>query len=101
MQDSGNEIAMPSGTDFSQWHTYGLLWTPGNPSTSTPGQAKWYFDNQLVRTASLPVSADTGPAPYLVLNEQVSLSGDWNTGGPPLVPALHNYVDYLRVWQAP
>jgi beta-glucanase (GH16 family) len=86
-KDGANLLPVPAGTDFSQFHTYGFLWT------ST--QLKWYFDGQLVRTATPPASANTGPAQYLLLSQQVG--SNWSEAPAP--QAYNAYFDYVRVWQ--
>lgn len=96
LSDGGNELSSAGGinfgnVDFSQWHTYGCLWTKG--------QVKWYFDDVLIRTASTPASADTGPELFLILSQQVGPG--WNTGGSPSVSTVNNYIDWVRVWQLP
>jgi beta-glucanase (GH16 family) len=89
VHDGNNLLSVPQGTDFTQYHTYGCLWT----STTI----KWYFDGQLVRTATPPASANTGPELYLMLSQQVGQN--WSTGAPSGTPAYNNYIDYVRVWQ--
>ena len=64
--NGSNTWALPGGTDLSQYHTYGFLWTPT--------EIKWYFDNTLVEsypTTSEPFNTafnNSGPF-YLILNE--------------------------------
>ena len=50
VDDSQNAFSVPAGTDFSAYHTYGVLWT----KTSIT----WYFDNQQVG------AIDTTQSPY-------------------------------------
>jgi beta-glucanase (GH16 family) len=50
VDDSQNTFSVPAGTDFSAYHTYGVLWT----KTSIT----WYFDNQQVG------AIDTTQSPY-------------------------------------
>jgi hypothetical protein len=41
---SNSEIALPTSTDFTQYHTYGYLWVPA--TSSTLGYAQYYFDEK-------------------------------------------------------
>jgi hypothetical protein len=41
-----NRRAVPEGTDFNEFHNYGLLWIPA--SATEPGRVEWYFDGQAV-----------------------------------------------------
>lgn len=88
-KDGGNLLPTPAGTDFTQYHTYGFLWT----STTL----KWYFDGQLMRTATPPASANSGPPLYLLLSQQVGQN--WSTGAPSGTRPYNHLIDYVRVWQ--
>jgi hypothetical protein len=79
-----------AGVDFTQWHTYGVLWVPG--------KVTWYFDQQPI------ISAPTYPIfdqqnYYLVLAAQEG--ADWTAGNTSGVSAssLNLYVDWVKVWQ--
>lgn len=78
------------GNDFSQWHTYGCL--------RTPGHAAWYFDNKLVLTSSLPKIFDTEDY-YIILGMQEG--ANWTYGNLQGVTATQMtlQVDWVRVWQ--
>ena len=45
MNPSGSRI-VPTGTDFTQYHTYGTLWVPA--TATTPGRVDAYFDGVLI-----------------------------------------------------
>ena len=47
VQNPNNVPSVPPGTDYSQFHVYGCLWTTN--------RVQWFFDNQLVTTVA------TGP----------------------------------------
>lgn len=79
-QNPDNEPAVPAGTDFTQWHIYGCLWTPN--------QIQWYLDNKLVMTVA------TGPGTSFTALEQNHMFLVLGTG--------KNWpmdVDYVHVWQ--
>lgn len=76
--------------DFSQYHTYGALWTTG--------QVTWYFDGNPVLSTSVPANSDA-QSYYLVLG---MLEGvDWTPGDTTgvTVSNLNLNVDYVHVWQ--
>ena len=69
---SPNSWAVPEGTSFANYNTYGILWTPTAIS--------WYFNNSFlgtVSTTSAPYnSAFNGSGPYfLILSEQAGCNG--------------------------
>src|SRR5215471_14917421 len=64
-----NAFALPGNLDFSQFHTYGLLWTPG--------KVIWYLDNQPLHSESTPAIFDRQDF-FLVLGMQEG--ADWKAG---------------------
>jgi len=75
-----NYYAMP-GVDFTQWHTYGVLWIAG--------KVIWYFDDKPVLSA----------ATYPIFDQQEG--ANWSAGNLNGVTAnsLNLYVDWVKVWQ--
>jgi beta-glucanase (GH16 family) len=90
--DSTNAYNAPSGVDLSQYHTYGVLWTPGTIS--------WYFDNQLIHSANTTAIFDQQSF-YLVLSSQEGVN--WSGGNLSGVTAttIPLNVDWVHVWQKP
>jgi hypothetical protein len=84
-----NYYVMP-GVDFSQWHTYGVLWIPG--------RVTWYFDNKPILSALTYTPFDEQEY-YLLLGAQEG--ANWNAGDTTGVSAssLNLYVDWVKVWQ--
>jgi len=85
-----NHFSLPLTTDFSQYHTYGLLWVPG--------RVTWYFDN--VPLHSEPTYDIFDKQDYfLVIGMQEG--SDWKSGDLSGVTAqsLTLTVDWVRVWQ--
>jgi hypothetical protein len=75
--------------DLSQYHTYGVLWTPG--------QVTWYFDNQALysyRTYSIFDKQNY----YLVIGSQEG--ANWSYGNLSGVSAtsIGMNVDWVHVW---
>ena len=84
-----NHIKIP-GIDFSQWHTYGVLWVPGSVT--------WYLDDAPVLSyQTFPIFDEQNF--YLMLGAQEGVK--WTIGNATGVtaPALNLYVKWVRVWQ--
>lgn len=84
-----NHVVIP-GVDFSQWHTYGVLWVPGTVT--------WYLDNSPVLTyQTFPIFDQQYY--YLMLGSQEGVN--WQTGNTTGVTAssLNLYVNWVKVWQ--
>jgi hypothetical protein len=90
--NSSNAYNVPSGVDLSQYHTYGVLWTPGTIS--------WYFDNQLIHSANTTAIFDQQTF-YVVLGSQEGIN--WGGGNLTGVTAstIPLNVDWVHVWQKP
>jgi beta-glucanase (GH16 family) len=79
-QQPNDVPTLPAGTDLSQFHTYGCLWTTN--------QITWYFDNAPVMTVA------TGPGTNFTAIEQDHMFLVLGTGKNwPMV------VDYVHAWQ--
>lgn len=85
-----NAFHLPEDADMSQFHTYGLLWKPG--------QVTWYFDNHPLHSEKTPEIVDRQDF-YLVLTMQegVNWTGDDLSGVTATRMTLN--VDWVRVWQ--
>jgi beta-glucanase (GH16 family) len=88
--NKNNFFALPGNVDLSQFHTYGLLWTPG--------KVTWYLDNQPLHSESTPAIFDRQDF-FLVLTMQEG--DDWKAGNLSGVtaPRMALNVDWVRVWQ--
>lgn len=86
--NNSNAYNVSSSVDLSQYHTYGVLWTPGTIS--------WYFDNQLIHSASTTAIFDKQHF-YLVLGSQVG--ANWSAGSGVSASTVGMQVDWVRVWQ--
>src|SRR3954452_5608643 len=85
-----NWVYLPASNDFSQWHTYGVLWVLGKVS--------WYYDNQLLFSANTTAVFDQQDF-FLVLS--MVEGANWTAGNMTGVTAstLNLNVDWVRVWQ--
>ena len=85
-----NAFHLPGNVDLNQFHTYGLLWTPG--------KVVWYLDNQPLHSESTPAVFDRQNF-FLVLGMQEG--EDWKAGNLSGVTAssMTLNVDWVRVWQ--
>lgn len=88
--NANNHFTLPENVNFSQFHTYGLLWTPG--------KVTWYLDNQPLHTEPTPAIVDKQDF-FIVLGMQAGV--DWKYGNLTGVTATNFslMVDYVRVWQ--
>src|ERR1700730_9148150 len=88
--NKNNFFALPGNVDLSQFHIYGLLWTPG--------KVTWYLDNQPLHSESTPAIFDRQDF-FLVLTMQEG--DDWKAGNLSGVtaPRMTLNVDWVRVWQ--
>jgi hypothetical protein len=75
--------------DYSQWHTYGVLWTPD--------RITWYIDGRQTVSATEGAAQMRTPM-YVLLN--LSIGGKWpgNPDATTPFPATMQ-VDYVRVWK--
>jgi hypothetical protein len=88
--NGANAYQTPSTVDFSQFHTYGVLWTPG--------KVVWYLDEKpILQSPTTPIfdSQDF----YLILGAQEGQN--WQAGDLSGVTAnrMGLDVDWVRVWQ--
>jgi len=87
---SNNRFKIPDCAQFSDYHTYGLLWEPGNVT--------WYFDNVPIHSETTKAIFDKQDF-YLVLGMQAGRN--WKYGNLEGVSAtdMELDVDWVRVWQ--
>jgi Glycosyl hydrolases family 16 len=85
-----NAFRLPGNVDLAQFHTYGLLWTPG--------KVTWYLDNQPLHSESTAAIFDRQNF-FLVFSMQEG--EDWKAGNLSGVTAssMTLKVDWVRVWQ--
>ncbi len=80
--------------DYNQWHTYGVLWLPGQP-------VRFYVDDKLAFTAESPAENPPVIDMYVSLRAGAYYNSSW--GGAPdgttRYPGTVEY-DYVRVYEA-
>lgn len=76
---TNNPPTVQTGIDYSQWHTYGALWTTN--------QIQWYLDGVLLNTLAV------GPSTSFTGIETSHVALILGTG-----PSWPMDVDYVRVW---
>lgn len=93
--NSNTNYATLPGVDFSTWHTYGCLWTPGT--------IKYYFDGNHILTTNY--AADTVPPEHPNYPIGTWSQLDKETNGMTIVLGSGNNwpldVDWVRVWGQP
>ncbi len=88
--NNGSNSYKLSGVDFTQWHTYGVLWVPG--------KVTWYFDNTpILSAATYPIFDQQNY--FLLFTTQEGV--DWTSGDTTGVTAtsMNLYIDWVKVWQ--
>jgi beta-glucanase (GH16 family) len=88
--NKNNTFDLSSDIDLSQFHVYGLLWTPG--------RVTWYLDNQPLHSENTPPIFDRQDF-FLVLG--MGEGQDWKAGNLSGITAtsMTMNVDWVRVWQ--
>jgi hypothetical protein len=71
-----NKITPPTGTNWSQWHRVSALWVPA--TSTSKGTIEFYFDNQLMNSATETWAQYTNQPP-----PPVNSSTPWVTNFPP------------------
>jgi len=87
-----NAYQLPASVDLSQFHNYGVLWTPG--------QVAWYLDGRrLNSTATFPIFDNLKQNYYLILGSQEG--ANWTYGDTTGVTAtsIGMQVEWVHVWQ--
>jgi beta-glucanase (GH16 family) len=88
--DGSNATAVPSGTDFTQYHTYAALMTP---TTVT-----WYFDNKEMHSyQTFPIF--NSQLNYLIIGDQMGCNWSYGScsGGTP--SSMNMKVQWVHVFQ--
>lgn len=95
---NSNNYQNTSGIDYSQWHTYGCLWTPG--------KVTWYFDGVAKMTQNYSATAPPSPlanGPVTPTPVGVFNILDQSPGGNSLIlgsgPGWPIDVDWVHSWQ--
>ncbi len=88
--NADNHFPLPSGFDFSQFHSYGLLWEPG--------KVTWYLDDRALHSESTYAIFDKQHF-FMVLS--MKEGANWKEGDTTGVTAqqMTLQVDWVRVWQ--
>lgn len=83
-------LAYGVGADFTQWHNYGMLWTPG--------KVTWTFDGHPVGSSATPIIMDRQ---YYQLIVGMQCGTNWILGDMTGVTATRMAleVDWVSVWQ--
>lgn len=96
----GTEYNFPSGQTAAQWHTYGMIWSPGNVQYYIDAPSNIYASFTPTSLNGLGGAVwpfDEGQSNFLIIN--LAIGGDWP--GPPdgttTFPA-EMLVDYVRIY---
>lgn len=88
--NADNRFTLSQGFDFSQFHSYGLLWQPG--------KVTWYLDQRALHSESTPAIFDKQDF-FIVLSMREG--ANWTAGDMRDVTSrkMALQVDWVRVWQ--
>jgi hypothetical protein len=106
LSNSNSIIAPPSGTDYTRYHTYGVLWVPASAANGWIGYRQAYFDgipeqavcwvgNQTYTAGVFPETVESMGSYLFSLtdHDQFMLILGGTQGGTPSMN-----VDYVRVY---
>ena len=88
--NNNNTYRLPANTDFSQFHTYGLLWQPG--------MVTWYYDNQPLMSAPTPAIFDKQDY-FMVLGMQEGATWEYGNRTGVTATQMALSVQWVRVWK--
>jgi beta-glucanase (GH16 family) len=94
--EGSNTYTFPNSVNLSQYHVYGVLWTPGLVS--------WYVDNQFLFSATFPDPAYPAFGTeqyYLILGIQEGVNFDFGDLTGVHSRSMPMEVDWVHVWQQP
>jgi Chitobiase/beta-hexosaminidase C-terminal domain/Glycosyl hydrolases family 16 len=94
--NGSNAFPVPAGTNFAQYHTYGVLWTAAAVS--------WYFDNVLMGSQSITgeycsTNYSSTQNYYLILSQQNGCK--WTFPCTGQVDPLNMQVQWVHVFAPP
>jgi beta-glucanase (GH16 family) len=96
----GQKYFFPSGQTAAQWHTYGMIWSPGSVAYYVDDPTEPYVAFTPASLSGLPGAVwpfDAGQSNFIILN--LAIGGDWP--GPPdqTTPfPSEMLVDYVRIY---
>jgi len=99
-ENLGTVFNFPSGQTAAEWHTYGMIWSPGTVAYYIDTPARPYATYTPASLASLPGAVwpfDDGQSNFILLN--LAVGGDWP--GPPNATTIFPsefVVDYVRIY---
>jgi len=88
--NANNFWELPSSVDFSQYHTYGMLWVPG--------KVTWYFDDQPLMSAPTPAVVDKQTY-LMILGIQEGAAWQYGNLSGVTASSMKMTVDWVHVWQ--
>ena len=88
--NANNTWKLASSVDFSQYHTYGLLWVPG--------KVTWYFDDQPLMSAPTPAVVDKQTY-LMILGMQEGAAWQYGNLSGVTASSMKMTVDWVHVWQ--
>ncbi len=99
-ENLGTVFDFPTGQTAAEWHTYGMIWSPGKVAYYIDDPAKpyaTYTPSSLKGLAGAAWPFDAGQSNFILLN--LAIGGDWP--GPPNATTVFPsefVVDYVRIY---
>ncbi|HEX6806081.1 MAG TPA: family 16 glycosylhydrolase [Terriglobales bacterium] len=96
----GRNYNFPAGQNAAQWHTYGMIWSPGSIAYYVDNPAAPYVSFTPAKLTGLAKAVwpfDDGQSSFIILN--LAIGGTWP--GPPDASApfpSEMLVDYVRIY---
>lgn len=100
---TNSEPSVPSGTDWTQYHTIGQLWVAGNAANGFHGYIQDYFDGVPNTDKVTWIDSGTGTPPpsgtfqFSVMDQQHM----WVALGTGTTNNIGFTIDWVHVWQIP
>ena len=85
-----NSFELTKDVDFSQFHVYGLLWTPR--------QVTWFLDNRPLHSEKTPAIFGKQDF-FMVIGMQEGVNWRYGDLSGVTAPSMTLQIDWVRVWQ--
>lgn len=96
----GTRYNFPAGQDAAQWHTYGMVWSPGSVSYYVDDPARpyaTYTPSSLNGLSGAAWPFDEGQSNFIILN--LAIGGQWPGAPDSATPFPSEFqIDYVRIY---
>ena len=94
----GTQYLFPSGQSAAQWHTYGMIWSPGSVAYYVDDYTKPYVTYTTASmTSGMVWPFDAGQANFIIMN--LAIGGNWPGTPDSSTPfPSEMLIDYVRIY---